>query len=57
MCIRDSTNAGQEAGDNSYRYSGSNDVVNNYVCFGPGAEADGTCANDNLCLLYTSRKY
>ena len=41
-------NADQEAGDNSYRYSGSNDVVNNYVCFGPGAEADGTCANDNL---------
>ena len=41
-------NADQEAGDNSYRYSGSNDVVNNYVCFGSGAEADGTCANDNL---------
>ena len=46
--IGEYTNAGQEAGDNSYRYSGSNDVVNNYVCFGPGAEADGTCANDNL---------
>ena len=34
------------AGDNSYRYSGAN--PNNYVCFGPGAEAEGTCANDNL---------
>ena len=42
------TNADQESGDNSYRYSGSNDVVNNYVCFGPGAESEGTCANDNL---------
>ena len=34
------------AGDNSYRYSGAN--PNNYVCFGPGAESEGTCANDNL---------
>ena len=34
------------AQDNSYRYSGAN--PNNYVCFGPGAEAEGTCANDNL---------
>ena len=34
------------AQDNSYRYSGAN--PNNFVCFGPGAEADGTCANDNL---------
>ena len=40
------TNADQEAGDNSYRFSGAN--PNNYVCFGPGAEAEGTCANDNL---------
>ena len=34
------------AQDNSYRYSGAN--PNNYVCFGHGAEAEGTCANDNL---------
>ena len=34
------------AGDNSYRYAGAN--PNNYVCFGPGAENEGTCANDNL---------
>ena len=34
------------AQDNSYRYSGAN--PNNYVCFGPGAEAEGICANDNL---------
>ena len=34
------------AQDNSYRYSGAN--PNNYVCFGPGVEAEGTCANDNL---------
>ena len=40
------TNADQEAGDNSYRFSGAN--PNNYVCFGPGAESEGTCANDNL---------
>ena len=40
------TNADQEAGDNSYRYAGAN--PNNFVCFGPGAEAEGTCANDNL---------
>ena len=31
------TNADQEAGDNSYRYSGAN--PNNYVCFGIDAEA------------------
>ena len=35
-----------EIGDNSYRFSGAN--PNNYVCFGPGAESEGTCANDNL---------
>ncbi len=34
------------AQDNSYRYSGAN--PNNFVCFGPGAEIEGTCANDNL---------
>ncbi len=37
------TNADQEAGDNSYRYSGAN--PNNYVCFGSDAEI---CPNDNL---------
>ena len=37
------TNASQEAGDNSYRYSGAN--PNNYVCFGSDA---ATCPNDNL---------
>ena len=37
------TNADQEAGDNSYRYSGAN--PNNYVCFGSDEE---TCPNDNL---------
>ena len=37
------TNADQEAGDNSYRYSGAN--PNNYVCFGTVEE---TCPNDNL---------
>ncbi len=37
------TNAAQEAGDYSYRYSGTN--PNNFVCFGSDAE---TCPNDNL---------
>lgn len=37
------TNADQEAGDNSYRYSGAN--PNNYVCFGSDEEA---CLEDNL---------
>ena len=37
------TNAAEEAGDNSYRYSGSN--PNNFVCFGSDSE---TCENDNL---------
>ena len=37
------TNADQEAGDNSYRYSGAN--PNNYVCFGSDAE---TCPNEYL---------
>ena len=40
------TYGAQEAQDNSYRYNGAN--PNNYICFGPGAEAEGTCANDNL---------
>ena len=37
------TNANQEAGDNSYRYSGAN--PNNYVCFASDA---ATCPNNNL---------
>ena len=37
------TNAVQEAGDNSYRYSGAN--PNNYVCFGSNAE---TCPDEYL---------
>ncbi len=37
------TNADQEAGDYSYRYSGAN--PNNYVCFGSDAT---TCLSDNL---------
>ena len=37
------TNANQEAGDNSYRYSGAN--PNNYVCFGSDEES---CPEDNL---------
>ncbi len=37
------TNASEEAGDNSYRYSGAN--PNNYVCFGSNRS---TCPKDNL---------
>ena len=37
------TNADQEAGDNSYRFSGAN--PNNYVCFGSDEE---TCPEENL---------
>ena len=37
------TNAAEEAGDNSYRYSGSN--PNNFVCFGSDS---AKCENDNL---------
>ena len=33
------------AGDNSYRYAGASDEVNNYVCFGSTAS---TCPTDNL---------
>ena len=36
-------NAAEEAGDNSYRYSGSN--PNNFVCFGSDS---AECENDNL---------
>ena len=35
------------AGDNSYRYSGSSDTTNNFVCFGYDS-TEGTCPNDNL---------
>ena len=41
--IGDYTNASEEAGDNSYRYSGSN--PNNFVCFGSDEDV---CPNDNL---------
>ena len=34
------TNSNLEAGDFSYRYSGSSESVNNYICFG------GECSND-----------
>ncbi len=33
------------AGDNSYRYAGASDEVNNYVCFGSDAS---TCTSNNL---------
>ena len=33
------------AGDNSYRYAGASDAVNNYVCFG---NAQSPCPADNL---------
>ncbi len=33
------------AGDDSYRYSGSNDIVHNYVCFGPACSNEGTDPN------------
>ena len=39
----DYVNSDQEAGDNSYRYSGAN--PNNYVCFGSD---EASCPNDNL---------
>lgn len=39
------TNANQEAGDNSYRYSGGTENVNNYVCFGTDEK---NCSEDNL---------
>ncbi|MBE6140532.1 MAG: hypothetical protein E7172_03230 [Firmicutes bacterium] len=39
------TNANLEAGDNSYRYAGSHENVNNYVCFGSDEE---TCPTENL---------
>ena len=33
------------AGDNSYRYAGASDSVNNYICFGSNS---ATCPDDNL---------
>ena len=33
------------AGDNSYRFAGASDVVNNYVCFG---STESPCPEDNL---------
>ncbi len=41
--IGDYTNATEEAGDNSYRFSGAN--PNNYVCFGSDA---ASCQSNNL---------
>ena len=35
------------AKDNSYRYAGSSDTTNNFVCFGYDS-TDGSCPNDNL---------
>ena len=35
------------AGDNSYRYAGSSDTTNNFVCFGYDS-TDGTCPTDYL---------
>ena len=35
------------AGDNSYRYAGSSDTTNNFVCFGYDSTA-GTCSTDHL---------
>ena len=43
------TNSDQEAGDNSYRYSGAN--PDNYVCFGSDLE---NCSNDNLYRIVGS---
>ena len=35
------------AGDNSYRYAGSSETTNNFVCFGYDSK-DGSCPTDNL---------
>ena len=40
-----SSNLTNGAEDNSYRYAGASDIVNNYVCFGNG---EATCPIDNL---------
>lgn len=39
------TNLENGANDNSYRYSGANEVVDNYVCFGSN---ESPCPDDNL---------
>ena len=38
-------NLANGAGDNSYRYAGSSDTTNNYVCFG---STESPCPEDNL---------
>ncbi len=43
-------NAYLEAEDYNYRYSGGNDEVNNYICFGGDCSNDPT--NDNYLYLY-----
>ncbi len=35
------------AKDNSYRYAGSSETTNNFICFGYDSQ-DGSCPNDNL---------
>ncbi len=44
---KEETNASLEAGDESYRYTGSYEKVNNYVCFGEGSNAE-KCPDNNL---------
>lgn len=39
------TNVSYEAEDNSYRFAGSNNIVNNYVCFGSD---ESICPNSSL---------
>ena len=39
------SNQANGAGDNSYRYAGASETVNNFVCFGSNAS---TCPTDNL---------
>ena len=46
LYLHDSTLA-NGAGDNSYRYAGSSDTTNNFVCFGYDS-TDGTCPTDYL---------
>ncbi len=41
------SNLGGGAKDNSYRYSGSSETTNNFVCFGYDS-TDGSCPTDNL---------
>ena len=46
LYLHDST-LENSAGDNSYRYAGSSDTTNNFVCFGYDSQ-DGSCPTDNL---------